>query len=269
MTKLAWDQSTQRYYETGLDRGVLYLPDGTVAAWNGLISLEEDFSSDTSTPYFVDGVKYLDTAVNGDFAGTLSAFTFPDEFLQCEGYQFINAGFAADEQEASPFSLAFRTLVGNDVNSQLAYKLHICYNLTAATQDVTNVTTGGDASAVTFSWAVTGVPEPITGFAPTVHIELDSRYIHARLLSAIEDILYGTDTTDPQLPSLQDLFAFATSWALITIIDNGDGTWTATGPDDLVYLTEGDTTEFEIDGADVTYIDADTYTVQTTYDQSA
>lgn len=263
MTRLQWDQVSERFYEFGVDHGVLYLDNDLVVPWNGLTAVEEDFSDLINTPYFVDGVKYLDVSSHGDFTATLSAITFPDEFLDYEGVDEIGNGLFVDAQNAKPFGLAYRTKISNDSGVE-AYKLHICYNLLAVPNDKSYQTVSDQITPIAFSWKLSGIPEPAVGYRATAHVILDSRYIYTQLLPELEDTLYGSDTTEPSLPALSDLIQTVTSWSLIKITVNGDGTWTATGPDE--YITMIDSTTFMITNVDATYSDADTYTIRDTYE---
>lgn len=262
MARLAWSQAGNRYFETGVDRGVLYLPDYPPLAWNGLSSVEEDFGEDTTSSYFLDGVKFLDVPQAADFAATLKAYTYPEEFQIFEGVSPMGNGLYADEQPQASFGLTYRTLVGNDLDEGLGYKLHICYNLVAIPQDVSHETTSDKTTAIEFAWKLSAVPSEAPGYRPTAHVILDSRYIYPRLLQQLEDTLYGTDTTDGHLPPITELIPLVTNWRLIYVYDNGDGTWTAYGPDDLVYYDANDSTKFYIEQADATYIDANTFTLR-------
>lgn len=264
MTKLQWAQIGQRPYETGLDHGVLYLPNGTSVPWNGLTALEEDLGGDGTSPYFLDGVKFLDAQSTGEFSATLHAYTYPDEFLDLEGVEAMGNGLYVDDQNAKPFGLSYRTRIGNDVTSDLGYKLHICYNLLAVQDDVSHQSLSLDANVNEFSWKISGVPVDAPGYRPTAHVIIDSRYVYSKLLAELESMLYGSDTTEPRLPLLSELIPMVLDWSFIEITDNGDGTWTATGPDEFVYLT--DPTTFTITEVDATYLDPDTYVIQTTYE---
>ena len=263
MTQLAWDQIGERSYQSGVDRGVLYLPDGSGIPWNGLTSVDDDFSDISTTPYWYDGTKYMDQQSNADFSFTLKAFTYPDEFLQFEGSDYVNQGLIATNQKSGTFGLSYRTLIGNDINDGLGYKIHLLYNLTAVPDDQTFDTIDASPTALEFGWKVQGVPISIPGFAPTMHFIIDSTVFDPNKLMTMEEILYGTDTTDPVLPP----YSAIESWLFdgghkITITDNGDGTWTASSLGDFVRLT--DPTTFVIDEVNATYSDPDTYDVSTT-----
>lgn len=222
MTKLIWDQVSERLYETGLDRGVLYLSDGSGIPWNGLTSIEEDMGDDTTTPMYYDGVKYLDNPSIGDFAATLTALTYPTEFLAYEGVVNLGNGTYVDDQSSKPFGLSYRTKVGNAVvGSELGYKIHILYNLTATPGPMTRQTIDSRATPLLFSWKLSGIPEYAPYARPTAHVILDSRFLSSSMLAALEDMLYGKNVTDE--PSVDgDL-------DLLDILDGGSATSSGTG----------------------------------------
>lgn len=260
MAQLVWNDVGDRLYEVGVDRGVLYLTSNAGVVWNGLISVSEDVGGNTTTALYYDGIKYLDLATVSDFSGTIKAYTYPDEFLEFEGILEISDGVYAVNQNRKPFGLCYRTLIGDDVSGLNAgYKLHILYGLTALPQLVEYATQGEEVSPVEFSWSITGKPQAVTGFRPTSHIILDSRYVPAGVLSNLESILYGTTFTQARLPAIAELLGATTSTDTIVITDNGNGTWTATGPDTLITLLNS--TTFQITEANATFIDANTYQV--------
>lgn len=260
MAQLVWDNVGDRLYETGLDRGVLYLENGNGVAWNGLTSVSEDVGGNTTTELYYDGVKYLDLSTISDFSGTLKAYTYPDEFLQFEGILEVANGMYADSQIRKPFGLSYRTLIGNDVEgTAFGYKLHILYDLTAIPQSTIFQSLSDAVEPIEFTWAISGRPQPIVGFRPTAHIIVDSRYTPSGVLANIEAILYGTVSTIPNLPTTTELVALFTTSQTIIITDNGNGTWNATGPDALITML--DANYFQITEANATFIDANTYTI--------
>lgn len=258
MAAIVWDQIGDRAFETGLDRGVLYFPDGGGVPWNGLTALEHKTST-TVEPVHYDGIKFNDIIIAGDWSGTLRAYTYPDEFLEFEGVVEEQSGLYIAEQPQSFFHLAYRTRVGSDTEGiSSGYKLHLLWNLTAIPSTRTYESLSLDVSPIEFEWSLTAVPEDIDNYRPTAHIILDSRRFDPLLLSDIEAILYGTEENDPKMPSLKGLTNFIRKWERIIIQDNGDGTWTATSLVDG-FITMLDETTFQIDGANATYLDADTY----------
>lgn len=261
MTRLAWDEVGSRRYEAGVDRGVLYLADGSGVVWNGLTSVEEQLD-DGSTPYFVDGIKYLDRSTPGEFEAKLSAFTYPDEFEQFDGVGAYGNGLFVNDQKPRMFGLAYRTGIGDDLSGlDSGYKIHILYNVVAVAEESTYATASDSTSPVEFTWNLHTTPMLVEGHRPTAHVVVDSTRMNQRLLQVIEDILYGTPTTDPRLPTLAELTALAMSW-MIEITDNGDGTWTATAPDEYIRMLTP--TMFEIVDVNAVFVSDDEYEVSTT-----
>lgn len=258
MASLEWDQTGSRFYESGVDRGVLYLSDGNGVCWNGLISVTEKSSRNVDSSIYFDGVKYADVLTTGEFAASLVAYTYPDEFLEFEGILDAGNGLFIVNQQSGRFSLSYRTKIGNDVDGDsLGYKIHLLYNLTAVPSDKNYQTFPGQP--IEFEWDITSIPSKIPGFQPTAHIILDTRSMSPLLLQDLERTLYGTEFVDAQLPSISTLVSFIGEWVIIRITDNLDGTWTATGPDELITML--DATTFQIIQANAVYLDADTYMV--------
>lgn len=202
MTRLQWDLAGSRRFEAGLDRGVLYLPTGTVVPWNGLTGVDEDTSDTTVEEYYLDGVKYLSKRHDGDFSATLKAITYPDEFLAFDGLAEFNPGiFAGDQPVRGVFGLSYRTKVGNDLNSDVSYKIHLLYNLTAKISGKSFSSTGKAVEPSDFAWSITGVPMPIVGYRPSCHVVIDTARLRAGVLTVLENALYGTASVAPYLPS--------------------------------------------------------------------
>lgn len=262
MTRLSWDSAGEKLFEVGLDRGVLYLTDGTGVAWNGLTEFNEGDVIGLDS-YVFDGMKSGNVAVPNGFVGSLSAYTYPEEFLSYLGININDRipGLQIPNQLGrKSFGLSYRTLVGDDVEgTDLGYKIHILYNLAAVADGIDYETLSDDIDPIEFSWSVIATPEYLEGYKPTAHVIVDSRYLSEIRLSHLEDILYGTDTSTPRLPSLADLLESVTNTFLVTITDHGDGTWTAEGPDDLVVMT--DDTTFSITSSGTSVIDPDTYEI--------
>lgn len=204
MTPLTWDAPGDRIYQTGIDRGVLYLPDGTVAAWNGLTSIEET-ANDALTSYYYDGVKVYDEITPGDFSGKLKAFTYPDEFERVLGTSRTD-GLAFHDQPPQIFSLSYRTKVGNDTEGpDYAYRLHILYNLVVNPDSFSYSSKAAVATPVEFSWNISATPPNMSQHRPTAHLSIDSLETSLTVLQEIENSLYGTPTTNPGLPTVQDI----------------------------------------------------------------
>lgn len=266
MPNLTWDRVGDRQFEAGLDRGVLYLPDGSAVPWNGLTSVIEKFSKE-ATPVYFDGVKINENLVLGDFAATMKAVTYPDEFVELEGYAEAKRGVLYADQMPIPFGLCYRSQIGNDVESEVGYKIHIIYNLTAIPNDKTYETLKADPTLMEFEWEITAIPEEIPGNRPTAHIIVETDKIDPWLLEEIEEILYGSSTANARLIPMVELADYIANWFRIRIIDNGDGTWTAiSNRDGLIFVDSED--QFTIFGANAIYLDDATYLLSDTEDIS-
>jgi len=266
MTTLVWDKTGTRFYQTGIDRGVFYPQGGSGVAWNGIVSVDEDSTTELKS-FYLDGVKYLDNLLPGDFSGKLKAITYPDEFDQVNGIASPADGLLYYDQPFKSFNLSYRTRVGNDLDgTDYGYKIHLLYNIVANPDLYTFDTLKEQLQPIEFSWALTGTP-PVNpsakGYRPTVHISIDSNDTSPDILQAIEDILYGTDTTAPHFPSISEILGLFQSIGALIIVDNGDGTWQAIDASDN-YITMLNSTTFQIDGADATYLNPTTYTISTT-----
>lgn len=263
MTPLVWDAVGERIYQTGVDRGVLYLHDGTSVPWNGLIDIEEGSASELKS-FYLDGVKFLENLSPGDFIGKLKAYTYPDEFDSVNGMITVAPGLTYHEQPPKSFSLSYRTKVGNDLDGvDHAYKIHILYNVIANPEANTFATVDASIQPIEFSWSLTGTPPKIDRYRPTVHISMDSRTTPPEILKLVEDALYGTATAGASLPTITEISEFFGYLGALIIVDHGDGSWSAIDESDT-YITMLDDTTFQITGADTTVVDPDTYTISST-----
>lgn len=315
MSRLVWGRVGSRRYETGVDRGVLYLPDGSGVPWNGITAVDEDKGSVEVATHYFDGIAYINTRHPGDYSATLRCVTFPDEFLQFDGYAEVdNNPMLLDNQPVEEtFGLSYRTRVGNDLQGpEFGYKIHLVYNITASPESTSYVTMSNQQTPSDFAWKLTALPEVVPGFRPTAHVILDSTKLDPYLMRELEDILYGRglvanvvdggtpagaglgelDGGDPgspglgvidggnanssnddeinggeasmnaRLPSLTELTDLVTEWRLYYVSDNGDGTWTATGPDELMSV-DGDGL-FTIERISGIYVEPDKYQIMTT-----
>lgn len=198
MSKIVWDQTGERLYETGVKNGVLYIPTNGVyskgVAWNGLTAVTESPSGAEATPLYADDIKYLNLVSAEEFGATIEAYTYPDEFAQCDGSAELTPGVTIGQQARSTFGLSYRTTVGNDVSgTDFGYKLHLIYGALAAPSEKAYATINDSPEAITFSWEVTTTPVNVTGLKPTASLTIDSTKADAEKLSALEDILYGKD----------------------------------------------------------------------------
>jgi hypothetical protein len=205
MARLEWDKVGERFFETGVDRGVLYLPSGVGVPWNGLSQVTENKSREVKS-YYLDGVKYLDHFVPGAYAAQLQAFTYPDELDMLLGNTEFAPGVVLHDQQAKPFSLSYRTRLGNDLEGvEYGYRLHIVYNVTASPSGGAMVTLGDRQEASAFTWDLTAVPSQMFGIRPTAHVSLVSTAIDELLLGQLEDALYGSVGLGALLPDFIEL----------------------------------------------------------------
>lgn len=213
MAKIEWDLIGDRLYETGVDHGVLYIPNNvgqytTGVAWNGLTGFTESPSGAESNPQYADNMKYLNLISAEDFGGTLEAFYFPKEFEQFDGFASPSNGVSIGQQGRRAFGFSYRTLKGNDVdNLKHGYKIHLLYNLTAAPSERAYTTVNESPEAMTFSWTLSATPVPVPGYDPAASITIDSTEVDPVSLAALEQILYGTAGVNPRLPMPAEVIA--------------------------------------------------------------
>lgn len=205
MTALEWDNIGERYYETGIERGAIYTPNGDSEVWPGLISVTEN-AEQSVTSHYLDGIKYLDRRVLGSYAAKVQSFSYPGLLMGATGAPFLAPGVRLYEQPGSIINFTYRTLEGNDLDGlDLGYHLHLVWNVTATRSDSQFSTVNQSVSPTTFDWDLVAAPTQMFGIRPTSHISLNSAEIDADLLSTIEDSLYGTESTDPVWPDLVEL----------------------------------------------------------------
>lgn len=204
MAKVVWDKTGERFYETGVDHGVLYpIQEGGLynkgVAWNGLTSVSESPSGAESTPVYADNIKYLNLLSAEEFSATVEAYTYPDEFAECDGSTIVTPGLTIGQQSRKMFGLCYRTMIGNDVDGQEhGYKLHLIYGCQASPSEKGYQTINDSPEAITFSWEVTTTPVNVTGHKATACLTIDSTKVDPGKLTALEEILYGKDPTEPQ-----------------------------------------------------------------------
>ena len=211
MSKIIWDDTGKKFYETGCDRGVLYVSDGeggykSGVAWNGLTSVTENPSGAESTALYADNVKYLNMLSSEDFGATIEAYTYPDEFMECDGSASVTDGVVIGQQARTTFAMCYRTLKGNDVaGTSLGYKIHIIFNATASPSSKAYSTVNESPEAMTFSWEVSTTPVPVEGFKPTASIVIDSTKVDKSKLTELETKLYGGDSAQPTMPTITEI----------------------------------------------------------------
>lgn len=203
---LVWDASGKRLYETGVKKGVLYVQNtaGTYpkgVAWNGLTTVTESPSGAEANAIYADDMKYLNLYSAEEFGATIEAYTYPDEFAECDGSAELTKGVSIGQQKRKAFGLCYRTVLGNDtLNDEYGYKLHIIYGAMASPSEKAYATINDSPEAITFSWEVTTTPVNVAGLKPTASLVIDSTKADPSKLSALEAILYGSENTDPRLP---------------------------------------------------------------------
>ena len=206
MSKLVWDQTGERLYETGVDHGVLYpIQEGGLynkgVAWNGLTAVTESPSGAEANPLYADNIKYLNLIAAEEFGATIEAYTYPDEFAECDGSAALMPGVFIGQQARKTFGLSYRTVLGNDVDSNdYGYKLHLIYGAIAAPSEKGYSTINDSPEAITFSWEVSTTPVNVTGFKPTASLTIDSTKVDADKLAALEAVLYGGESEEARLP---------------------------------------------------------------------
>ena len=220
MSKLKWDQIGERFYETGVSQGVLYTQaaDGTYpegVAWNGLTAVTESPSGADSNPLYADDIKYLDLRSAEEFGGTIEAYTYPDEFSICDGSAEPVEGVIIVQQNRTPFGLCYKTVLGNDTQTNdYGYLLHLIYNATASPSERAYQMINDSPEAITFSWEFTTTPVAVENYKPTAYIRINSKKVDREKLDLLEAALFGTDTegqtqgTTAYLPSPDDVIDF-------------------------------------------------------------
>lgn len=218
MARLSWDQTGERFYETGVDHGVLYIYDREESSysdshvWNGLTGVTESPSGAEPTPLYADNIKYLNLISAEEFGATVEAYTYPPAFARCDGSYTEVSGVAVSQQAREVFGMSYRTRIGNDVESdRLGYKLHLIWGAQAAPSEKAYATVNDTPEALTFSWTLSTTPVSFgdqgeySNLNPTAHLVIDSRNVDSGLLASFEEILYGGETEEARLPSPQEV----------------------------------------------------------------
>lgn len=209
---LVWDQTGERFYETGVDHGVLFVYDATTnqygegIAWNGLTNVSEKPSGAEATALYADNIKYLNLISNEEFGATIEAYTYPDEFAECDGSASLAEGVLIGQQKRKTFAFSYQTKIGNDVDgSDKGYKIHIVYGCLAAPTEKGYATINDSPEAITFSWEVTTTPVEVEGFKPTACVTIDSTKADATKLETLKAWLYGSTQNNSTLPTIEKL----------------------------------------------------------------
>lgn len=218
MSRIEWDKTGERLYETGVKNGVLYVQEGGVypngVPWNGLTAVTESPSGAEATPLYADDIKYLNLVSAEEFGATIEAYTYPDEFMECDGSAALTEGVYIGQQARKTFGLCYRTAIGNDiVNNAFGYKLHLIYGALAAPSEKAYATINDSPEAITFSWEVSTTPVNVTGHKPTASLTVDSTKVDADKLALLEAELYGSDDKEPRLPLPNEVLTILTGAA--------------------------------------------------------
>lgn len=205
MSKIIWDEAGKKFYETGVDHGVLYVQEsgvyGAGVPWNGLTAVTESPSGAEPTALYADNIKYLSLMSNEEFGATVEAYTYPEEFAECDGSAAVATGVYIGQQPRKTFGLCYRTILGNDTDSNdYGYKIHIIYNALAGVSEKAYSSVNDSPEAITFSWELTTTPVEVEGYKPTACITIDSTKADKAKLASLEVILYGSESEEPRLP---------------------------------------------------------------------
>lgn len=233
---MVWDQLD---YEVGLERGVFYLPSGPGVAWNGLSLVEESYSDSEASVRYIDGVRSNQRRQGSYFTGTIEAYTYPEPF-----YEDILV-----QRRPKNFGMSYRT------TNLGSYKIHLVYNIQISLGGISRKQSKIDP----FRWSFTALPVAIPSGRQTAHLIIDGDTSYSSTIEDLENILYGSDLSDPRLPLPSELYNIVEANSILRIIDNGDGTWTAIGPDEVITMLDSET--FQIDWPSAVYLDANTYAI--------
>lgn len=247
---MIWDDPDERYYSTGVDRGVLYSEDGTVP-WNGITGLTESGAGEKSVLYR-DGHIFYSSVEPGDFEGSVTAFFWPKEFSKCLGMPEITPGLHIDYQKPRHFGFSYRSLIGSGTTGDMfGYQIHLVYNAIASASMRTRKTKTNSPAMDEFSFDIVATPVRVRGYRPSAHFVIDTRNLDPEVVASLEEILYGSGETPGALPDPEWLYDLLKFGSAITFVDNGDGTWTASGSTaNLVDNGDGTISIFNVNGVD-------------------
>lgn len=203
---LVWDETGKKLFETGVSNVALYPQDttgvyGAGVAWNGVTNISESPSGAEATTLWANNGKYLNLYSVEEYASSIEAYTYPDEFAECDGSAEIAKGVSIGQQTRKSFGLAYKTLIGSDTDgNDYGYKLHLVYGCKAAPSERSHATVNDSPEALSFSWEISTTPVSVTGHKPTASVEIDSTKVDPAKLAAFEKILFGSDTAAARLP---------------------------------------------------------------------
>ena len=253
MSQLVWNLPEDQVFEAGLDRGVIYLEDGSAVPWNGLSNVDDDGES-TVKDFYIDGVKFLSTVSPRDWKGNLTAYTYPDEFAELIGIAELGDGLYVDSQASGRFDLSYRTMVSAPaVDMKQHYKIHLIYKVMASLDGFTNETLSSATKPTEFGFGLSAVPVMAPGIRPTAHIILDTRKMDDVTIASLESMLYGDADSDPTVPTIEELVNLLKFPDEVVVVYNEDGTWTATGSNENIYMLDNHG-HFQIDSVNAEWV---------------
>jgi hypothetical protein len=260
MTRLSWANFGEKFYELGIDRGVLYVDSDAGVAWSGLVSVAETPSGGGAKPFYLDGYKYLNIADSEEFEAKISAFYSPKEFDECDGIVEVQPGLYATQQRRKPFGLSYRTKIGNDIDYENhSYKIHLVFNALAEPTDHTYASLDEKNDAPVLAWSITTKPVYIPGVGYVAHLVINASEATPYALNQLEDMLYGTDDDPPRMPTASDVAAMFEDAAPLQVLDAGGDEFIISGNGLAVKQLDEDT--YQITGDTIVEIDANTYSI--------
>lgn len=260
MTRLSWANFGERFYELGIDRGVLYVDSDAGVAWSGLVSVAETPSGGGATPFYLDGRKYLNIADDEEFEAKISAFYSPPEFDECDGIKLVQPGLYATQQRRKPFGLSYRTKIGNDIDAaNHSYKIHLVFDALAEPTDHTYASLDNQNDAPVLAWSITTKPIYISNVGYVAHLVINASEATAYALGQLEDILYGTDDDPPRLPTGPEVAAMFEDAAPLQVLDAGNNVFVISGSG--LVVKQLDEEQYQITADTVVEIDTDTYSI--------
>lgn len=255
MTRLSWDELDERIFGYGIDRGVVYNGKGDCETWSGLASVQEIDEENDVFKQHVDGDLVQTQIALGSFTAKVDSYSTPELIFEAAGH----SGNLYTGQVRPPFFFTYRTLLGNAVNPDSHYEIHLVYNAYVKPTQKTYRTRGDASDPLLLSWDISAKPSKLQNMAASAHFIIDSSVVHEWTLKELEDILYGTPMLPPRFPNLNELLDIFEEGVILRITDHGDGTWTADGPDSAIQMLDG--TTFRITWPSAVYISSDTYRI--------
>lgn len=248
---VVWGEPDDRYYQHGVDRGVLYPSTGNAVVWNGIIGVDESGDSSSSI-YYIDGRIYLADCDPGNFKAVLTAYFWPNAFAECLGIPEVASGFYVDNQKPKRFDITYRSLIGSGTEGDMfGYQIHLVYNAMASLGTRSRKTINNSPAPMEFTFDLECTPVALPGYRPSAHYIIDTRNLDSETITQLETILYGGESEEARLPDPTELYDMLNFGSAITFTDHGDGTWTAEGAYANVHMTGPGTWEIlNVNGTD-------------------